>query len=64
MGGIGAIESAKAGADFCFEPPVTGFGVFDWCAAEAIIDAGYRDAERRLDECEAAIRRRLNSASD
>ena len=64
VGGIGAIESAKAAADFCFEPPVAGFGVFEWRAAEAIIEAGYRDAERRLDECEAAIRRRLNSASD
>jgi NTE family protein/lysophospholipid hydrolase len=63
VGGIGAIESAKAAADFCFEPPVAGFGVFDWRAADAIIEAGYRDAERRLDECAAAIRRR-NGSSD
>lgn len=64
VGGIGAIESAKMAADFCFEPPVTGFGVFDWRAADAIIEAGYRDAERRIEQCEAALRRRLNGASD
>jgi len=64
VGGIGAIDSAKAAADFCFEPPVAGFGVFDWRAADAIIEAGYRDAERRLEQCEAAIQRRLNGAAD
>jgi predicted acylesterase/phospholipase RssA/CRP-like cAMP-binding protein len=64
VGGIGAIDGAKAAADFCFEPPVAGFGVFDWRAADAIIEASYRDAERRLDACEAAIRRRLNGAAD
>ena len=64
VGGIGAIDSAKAAADFCFEPPVAGFGVFDWRAADAIIEAGYRDTERRLDECDTAIRRRLNGSSD
>lgn len=62
VGGLGAIESAKAAADFCFAPPVAGFGVFDWRAVDAIIEAGYRDAERRLDQCEAAIRRRLSGA--
>ncbi len=64
VGGIGAIESARAAADFCFVPPVAGFGVFDWRAVDAIIEAGYRDAERRLDECAGAIRARLRGAAD
>jgi predicted acylesterase/phospholipase RssA/CRP-like cAMP-binding protein len=50
VGGIRAIESAKAQADLCFEPPVSQFGVFEWQSVEKIIDVGYRHAIERLDK--------------
>ena len=50
VAGVRAIESAKAQADLCFEPPVSQFGVFDWRSVDAIIDAGYRYALDKLDE--------------
>ncbi|MGZ8488240.1 MAG: cyclic nucleotide-binding and patatin-like phospholipase domain-containing protein [Candidatus Binatia bacterium] len=49
VAGVRAIESAKAQADLCFEPPVSQFGVFDWHSVDAIIDAGYRYALDKLD---------------
>ncbi|MDP9131411.1 MAG: patatin-like phospholipase family protein [Candidatus Binatota bacterium] len=49
VAGVRAIESAKAIADLCFEPPVSQFGVFDWRSVDAIIDAGYRYALDKLD---------------
>jgi predicted acylesterase/phospholipase RssA/CRP-like cAMP-binding protein len=50
VGGIRAIESAKAQADLCFEPPVSQFGVFEWQSVEEIIEVGYRHALKKLDE--------------
>jgi predicted acylesterase/phospholipase RssA len=50
VGGIRAIESAKAQADLYFEPPVGQFNVFDWRSVDKIIEAGYRYALRKLDE--------------
>ena len=49
VAGVRAIESAKAQADLCFEPPVSQFGVFDWHSVDAIIDSGYRYALDKLD---------------
>jgi predicted acylesterase/phospholipase RssA len=50
VGGIRAIESAKAQADLYFEPPVSQFNVFDWRSVDKIIEVGYRYALRKLDE--------------
>jgi NTE family protein len=50
VGGIRAIESAKAQADLCFEPPVGQFGVFEWQSVDKIIDVGYRYAIENLDK--------------
>jgi predicted acylesterase/phospholipase RssA/CRP-like cAMP-binding protein len=50
VAGVRAIETAKAQADRCFEPPVRQFGVFDWHSVDAIVDAGYRYALSKLDE--------------
>jgi predicted acylesterase/phospholipase RssA/CRP-like cAMP-binding protein len=48
VAGIRSIESAKAQADLCFEPPVNQFGVFDWKSVEKIIDLGYHYALGKL----------------
>jgi predicted acylesterase/phospholipase RssA len=58
--GIGIIETAKTEADICINPSVARFGVFDWRSVDAIIEAGYRDAQRQLDQCDPANRRRLH----
>jgi predicted acylesterase/phospholipase RssA/CRP-like cAMP-binding protein len=50
VGGIRAIDSAKAQANLCFEPPVGQFNVFEWCSVDKIIEVGYRYALRKLDE--------------
>jgi hypothetical protein len=50
VGGIRAIDSAKSRADFCFEPPVSSFGVFEWSCIDRVIDVGYRYALRKLEE--------------
>jgi NTE family protein len=60
VGGIGIIETAKTEADICLNPPVARFGVFDWRSVDAIIEAGYRDAQRQLEQCDSATRRRLH----
>jgi predicted acylesterase/phospholipase RssA len=48
VGGMGAIAAARALADVCIEPPVKGFGIFDWRKVEAIVEAGYRHALAQL----------------
>ena len=50
VAGVRAIESAKAQADLCFEPPVSQFGVFEWQSVDKIIEVGYRYALGKLDE--------------
>jgi predicted acylesterase/phospholipase RssA len=55
VGGIRAIDSAKSRADFCFEPPVSRFGVFEWSSIDRVIDVGYRYALRKLDEAPAHL---------
>ncbi len=37
-------------ADFCFEPPVGGFGLTEYESIEKIVDAGYRHAQQRIEE--------------
>jgi predicted acylesterase/phospholipase RssA/CRP-like cAMP-binding protein len=48
VGGLRAIESAKSHADLCLEPPVRGFGVFEWTSVENIIEVGYRYGLEKL----------------
>lgn len=47
VGSIQVLEAARAEADYCFNPPVHNFGVFDWRDADRIIETGYQSA---LDE--------------
>jgi NTE family protein/lysophospholipid hydrolase len=49
VGSIRQLESAKAIADFCFNPPVSEFGIFDWRSVDKIVDAGYRYAQKKLE---------------
>jgi hypothetical protein len=40
---------------------VSKFGVFDWSSIDKIIDAGYQDTLRRLEQCDtAAFPRHVN----
>ena len=50
VGGIRAMDGGKSQADYCFEPPVSGFGVFDWNHVDRIVEAGYRYARQKLDD--------------
>ena len=50
VGSIRVIEEAKAAADLYLSPPVSDFGVFDWRSIDEIIDIGYRDALRALEQ--------------
>jgi predicted acylesterase/phospholipase RssA/CRP-like cAMP-binding protein len=61
VGSIRCIESAKNEADLYLNPPVSKFGVFDWSSIDKIIDAGYQDTLRRLEQCDtAAFPRHVN----
>ncbi|HEY7221772.1 MAG TPA: cyclic nucleotide-binding and patatin-like phospholipase domain-containing protein [Candidatus Binatia bacterium] len=51
VGSVQLIEKAKTEADVYMSPPVTAFGVFDWRSIDKIIEKGYRDAIRRLEQC-------------
>ena len=48
VGSIRQLESAKAIADLCFNPPVSEFGIFEWRSVDKIVDAGYRYAQMKL----------------
>jgi predicted acylesterase/phospholipase RssA/CRP-like cAMP-binding protein len=60
VGGVGAVESARALADLCIEPPVKDFGIFDWRRVEAIAEIGYRHA---LAQLEGGVHRRGGAQS-
>jgi predicted acylesterase/phospholipase RssA/CRP-like cAMP-binding protein len=56
VGSIRFLEAAKCAADYCLEPPVQDFGVFDWRSIDRIIDIGYRYALRKLEDSGAGVR--------
>jgi len=56
VGGIRFLEAAKREADYCLDPPVHAFGVFDWRSIDRIIDIGYRYAQRKLEDSGAVVR--------
>jgi predicted acylesterase/phospholipase RssA len=56
VGSVQLIERAKTEADVYLNPPVAGFGVFDWRSIDKIIERGYRDATRRLEQCGGIFR--------
>lgn len=57
VGSVQLIERAKTEADLYMNPPVTAFGVFDWRSIDKIIERGYRDAKRRLEQCQGIFQR-------
>jgi predicted acylesterase/phospholipase RssA/CRP-like cAMP-binding protein len=57
VGSVQLIERAKTEADVYMNPPVTAFGVFDWRSIDKIIERGYRDAMRRLEQCGGIFQR-------
>jgi NTE family protein len=59
VGSVQLIERAKAEADVYMNPPVTDFGIFDWRSIDTIIDTGYRDALRRLEQCAGVFQRTI-----
>ena len=56
VGSIRFLEAAKSAADLCLDPPVRGFGVFDWRSIDTVIDIGYRYALRKLDDSSTDVR--------
>jgi NTE family protein/lysophospholipid hydrolase len=56
VGSIRFLEAAKRAADYCLDPPVRDFGVFDWRSIDRIIDIGYRYALRKLDDSSTDLR--------
>ena len=56
VGSIRFLEAAKLAADYCLDPPVRHFGVFDWRSIDTIIDIGYRYALGKLDDSSTDVR--------
>jgi predicted acylesterase/phospholipase RssA len=50
LNSVRLVDSAKSQADFYFNPPVKGFGMFDWQNIDAIVEIGYLFAIRKLEE--------------
>jgi NTE family protein/lysophospholipid hydrolase len=40
--------------DLCLSPPIDAFGLFDWHHIDKIVDAGYQDARKKIEEWKAA----------
>jgi len=51
------VRKAGEGSDFHLNPPVQGFGMLEFDAIDAIVEAGYRYARERIEEWKGIARR-------
>jgi NTE family protein len=54
------LAASRAHADVCFTPDVGRIGMLDWKAFDRAVEAGYRHAQKMLDDLPEATRRDIN----